>query len=112
MRKRFLFWGVLVSILVAPQFVRAAESGADPGSAFAGLSAWNGGAETKSLAAVRAYVDRATKDYKTRQDAEARLVAVIESPGVSKAAKQFAGDQLYRLCDEDSIPAFERVRPS
>src|SRR5690349_2510053 len=101
MRTRIFFWGIFVIIVCAPHLVRAAEPVADPGSAFAGLSAWNGGAETKSVSAVRAYVDQATKDYETRQDAERRLVAVIESPNVSKAAKQFAGEQLYRLSDED-----------
>jgi len=101
---------IIVSLVAvcSPLFVSEAGA-ADASEAFAGLRGWSGGKENASVAAVRSYVDRATKVYEVRVDAERRLVEVIESKDVAKPAKTFAAEQLYRLCDEDTIPAFERM---
>ncbi len=112
MRTRLYFWSVIGLIaLLAPCVAWSAEprSAAELDAAFAGLRGWSGGKETASIAAVRGYVERATKIYEVRVDAERRLVGVIESKDAAKPAKLFAAEQLYRLADEDTIPAFERM---
>ncbi len=112
MRARLYFWSAIGLIaLLAPCVAWSAEprSAAELDAAFAGLRGWSGGKETASIAAVRGYVERATKIYEVRVDAERRLVGVIESKDAAKPAKLFAAEQLYRLADEDTIPAFERM---
>ncbi len=74
--------------------------------AFAALAEYDVGGDQDTIDYVTAYVDRATGRYKIRVDAEARLLGVIQSRQSSAAAKQFAADQLYRLCDEDTVQDF------
>ena len=113
MLRRFLDGAILLTLLVAiaPTFAYAADapSAAELDAAYTGLRAWGGGAENKSITPVRAHVERATKIYEVRVDAERRLIEVIESKEAGKPAKIFAAEQLYRLCDDDTIPAFERM---
>ena len=73
--------------------------------AFADLLEYDSGGDTSTLEFITAYVDRATARYKIRVDAEERLLTVLASRKSSAAAKRFAADQLYRLCDEDTVPA-------
>jgi HEAT repeat protein len=77
--------------------------------AFAGLRAWSGGHELPAHKTIRAYVERATAVYKVRVDAERRLIDLLEANDAPKPAKIFAAEQLYRLCDEDTVPAFVRL---
>ena len=77
--------------------------------AFASLLKYDTGGDQDTLDFITAYVDRATGRYKIRVDAEARLLRVIQSRQSSAAAKQFAADQLYRLCDEDTVTAFSNL---
>ena len=76
---------------------------------FAALYDYDTGGDRATLDFITAYVDRATGRYKIRVDAEKRLLAILESKQSSPTAKQFAADQLYRLCDEDTVPAFRNL---
>ncbi len=101
--------------IFAAAFVVAvcASSGAwaqgDINKAFDSLRGWSGGKETSAHKTIRAYVDSALAEYKVRVDAEQRLISVLDAQGVSRPAKEFAAGQLYRFCDEDTVPALERM---
>jgi len=96
-------------VLVAACMPLGAWGQADIGKAFGTLRGWSGGNEGSAHKTIRAYVDSALADYKVRLDAERRLVELLETQGVPRAAKEFAAGQFYRLCDEDSVNALERM---
>lgn len=109
MRRFCSLWArlcLVVCATAAPAWGQSQFSAAQLDQAFAGLKAYQPGGAKDALNTVEKYVDEATGRYKIRVDAEARLVDVLKANGVSAAAKEFAGNQLYRLCDEDTIPAF------
>ncbi len=97
-------------VLVVAAIVALDAFGQDPADpaeldrAFAKLLEYDSGSDTATLEFITAYVDRATARYKIRVDAEERLLAVLASRQSSAAAKKFTADQLYRLCDEDTVP--------
>lgn len=76
---------------------------------FKALLNYQAGGDVSTLEEVKAYVDEATKRYRIRVDAEARLLAILESRTSSAAAKEFAANQLYRLCDGDTVSAFRKL---
>ena len=76
---------------------------------FRALHAYAAGGDPAILEFITAYVDQATGRYKIRVDAEKRLLAILTSRSSSSAAKQFAADQLYRLCDEDTVLRFKEL---
>jgi HEAT repeat protein len=86
----------------------AAQSAADLDRAFAALDAYTGGS-SGTLDQIRGYVDTATRDYERRRAIEPRLLATLSSRSTSQAAKNFAAEQLYRLCDRETVPALERL---
>lgn len=98
--------GLAVGVLAAPVWGQSQFSTAELDRAFSQLKAYGPGDSNAPLKTVEKYVDEATGRYKIRVDAEKRLVDVLKADGASAAAKTFAGNQLYRLCDEDTIPAF------
>lgn len=106
MQKKVMLAVIVLAALCAPL---DAWAQGDVDKAFGTLRAWAGGNEGSAHKTIRAYVDNAIADYKVRVDAERRLVDLIETQGVPRAAKEFAAGQLYRLCDEDTVSAFDRM---
>lgn len=98
--------------LLAFAAVADAQDAVDPGEldrSFAELLAYDSGGDGGVLDYITAYVDRATGRYKIRVDAERRLLGILESRVSSAAAKAYAAKQLYRLCDEDTVPALRAL---
>ncbi len=97
-----------IALAAATGAISQNTAGSDVQQAFSQLRSSSGGSDA-SQQTIRAYVDEARKTYRVRVDAEARLVDVIEASGVARASKVFAAEQLYRICDEDTVPAFKRM---
>ncbi|MDK1021180.1 MAG: HEAT repeat domain-containing protein [Candidatus Hydrogenedentes bacterium] len=97
---------ILATIFAVDSSAQDPPDSAELDRAFADLAEYDTGGDQDTIDFVRAYVDRATARYKIRVDAEARLLGVLQTRQSSAAAKRFAADQLYRLCDEDTVPAF------
>lgn len=106
MQKLGVYTAIVLVVLWAPLGAWG-QSGVD--KAFNTLHGWSGGKEGSAHAAVRAYVDEGIADYKVRVDVERRLIDLLETQGVPRAAKEFAAGQLYRICDEDTVNALERM---
>ncbi len=96
---------VIAAIAAVNAFGQDPSDPAELDSAFADLLEYDTGGDSATLEFITAYVDRATARYKIRVDAEERLLAILSSKQSSPAAKQFTANQLYRLCDEDTVPA-------
>lgn len=106
MQKRVIFTAILLLTVCAPLGAWG-QTGVD--KAFNTLRGWSGGNEGSAHKTIRAYVDEGIADYKVRVDVERRLIDLLETQGVPRAAKEFAAGQLYRICDEDTVNAFERM---
>ncbi len=104
--RSFISAAVVASLATLALMADAAEPTIS--EAFSELRSGKGGSEA-TQSRIREFVTEAAKTYRLRVDAEAKLVEVIESKGVSRASKEFAAGQLYRICDEDTIPAFRRM---
>ena len=110
MPRFFSILSVMIAVLMAA--TAQGQTTYDPPAldrAFEAVIGYEAGDGTATLEFVRQYVDRATGRYKIRVDAEARLLGVLGSRQSSAAAKEFAAHQLYRLCDEDTVPAFSKL---
>ena len=59
--------------------------------------------------AIVAEVDQAVAVYKHRLVVEPKLIQLLNSSGYSAESKTFIAEQLYRIADEDTIPAFEKL---
>ena len=59
--------------------------------------------------AIVGRVDEAEASYKKRVAIEPLLLGVLNSSKHSAEAKTFAAQQLYRICDEDTVPALTKL---
>jgi HEAT repeat protein len=97
---------VIILALLAPGQADAYDPAVE--KAFAELKSSSGGSKSTQQV-LSEFVGEAIKTYRLRVDVEARLVEIIESESVSRDSKLFAAEQLYRICDEDTIPALKRM---
>lgn len=98
----FLFAACVLSLAAQGQ------SASDLNRAFSSLDAYTGGSSS-TLDRIRGYVDAATRDYEKRRAIEPHLLSTLSSRSTSAAAKSFAAEQLYRLCDDETVSALEKL---
>ena len=103
-RRLFAVYMVCLVLLSEAVFAQDEVDPAELDQAFATLLHYDSGDDGRVLNFITAYVDRATGRYKIRVDAERRLLSILESRASSFVAKAYAAKQLYRLCDEDTVP--------
>lgn len=58
---------------------------------------------------IIAEVDKAEAAYKQRLVVEPKLIRVLNSSAYSKESKTFIAGQLYRIADEDTVPAWVKL---
>ena len=82
---------------------------------FSGASTWADNLDTyldspkEYRNEIIAEVDKAEATYKQRLVVEPKLIRVLNASGYSQESKTFIAEQLYRLCDEDTVEAFEKM---
>ena len=60
-------------------------------------------------AEIIAEVDKAEASYKQRLIVEPKLIKVLNASGYSAESKTFIAEQLYRICDEDTVEDFVKL---